>query len=129
AKAISMDQYIRAELDDVPNLLLDEREIRQLLLNLVNNALEAMCSSGEIVIKTFLEKENVVLAIKDQGQGIKREILDKLGKPFFTTKEQGTGLGLVVCNRIALRHKAEISIVTAASGTTFCVRFPIPVDK
>lgn len=125
-KAMSKDHYINLELGELPDLLLDQKEIRQLILNLVNNALEAMLSTGEVAIRTFIEKGKVVLAVQDQGQGIDRDLLDKLGTPFFTTKDQGTGLGLAVCYRIANRHNAKIDIETSSAGTTFYVRFPIP---
>jgi PAS domain S-box-containing protein len=124
-KAVSRDQHIRLELNDLPDLLLDIKEIRQLILNLVNNGMESMSSSGVVLIRTFVEKDTAVLAIKDNGQGINRDLLDKLGTPFLTTKEQGTGLGLAVCYRIATRHNAKIDIETSSNGTTFYVRFPI----
>ncbi|MEN6459924.1 MAG: PocR ligand-binding domain-containing protein [Syntrophomonas sp.] len=124
AQAQSRDQYVKLEQDDLPNLFLDKKEIRQLILNLVNNGLESMSAHGDVIIKTFMEEETVVLAIKDQGHGIDHELLKKLGTPFFTTKEQGTGLGLAVCYRIANRHNAKIDIETSSTGTTFYVRFP-----
>ncbi|PKM77250.1 MAG: hypothetical protein CVU90_08050 [Firmicutes bacterium HGW-Firmicutes-15] len=125
AKAMSKDQYIKLELHDLPDLLLDKKEIRQLILNLVNNGLESMASTGDVIIRTFMENENAILAIQDQGHGIDHELLDKLGTPFFTTKEHGTGLGLAVCYRIVARHNAKIDIATSSTGTTFYVRFPI----
>lgn len=128
AKATSKDQYIKLELDDLPDLLLDKKEIRQLIHNLVNNGMESMSASGEITIKTYTEKEKAVLAVTDQGHGIENHLLDKLGTPFFTTKEQGTGLGLPVCYRIATRHNAQIDIETGLTGTTFFVKFPYPTD-
>jgi len=127
ANAISQDKHIKLELHDLPDLLLDEKEIRQLILNLVNNGMESMSSTGDVTIRTVAEKENVVLAVEDQGHGIGHELLDKLGTPFFTTKEQGTGLGLAVCYRIAARHNAKIDLETGSTGTTFYVRFPIPI--
>ncbi|MDD3365210.1 MAG: PAS domain S-box protein [Syntrophomonas sp.] len=124
AKAMSKDQYIKVELDELPYLLLDKKEIRQLILNLVDNGMESMSSPGVVTIRTFMQKKKVVLAVQDQGHGIDCELLDKLGTPFFTTKEQGTGLGLAVCYRIASRHNAKINIETSSTGTTFYVRFP-----
>jgi PAS domain S-box-containing protein len=126
AKAMSQDQYIKLEMHDLPNLLLDNKEICQLILNLVNNGMESMSSAGEVTIRTFVEKEEVVLAVQDEGHGIESGLLDKLGTPFFTTKEQGTGLGLAVCYRIANRHNAKVDINTSSNGTTFYIRFPIP---
>jgi signal transduction histidine kinase len=85
-----------------------------------------MTSAGEVTIRTFVDNETVVLAVQDQGHGIEDTLMDKLGTPFFTTKDQGTGLGLAVCYRIANRHNAKIDITTGPTGTTFYVRFPIP---
>ncbi len=127
AKAMSKDQYIKLELHDLPHLLLDKKELRQLILNLVNNGLESMSWPGDVTIRTFSEKEEVVLVVQDEGNGIDLELLDKMGTPFFTTKEQGTGLGLAVCYRIAARHNAKIEIDTSSNGTTFYVKFPIPI--
>jgi len=126
-KAIGRDQNIKLELNDVPNLLLDKEEIHQLILNLVNNGLESMPLAGNVTINTFVENGKVVLAVKDEGYGIDPKIMDKLGIPFLTTKEQGTGLGLAVCYRIAARHNAVIDIETNSTGTTFYIRFSIPI--
>jgi PAS domain S-box-containing protein len=127
ARALILDHTIKLDLDEIPDLLLDKKEIRQLIFNMVNNGLESMHSSGEVKIKTFMEQGQVVLAVKDQGHGIDNKFMDRLGTPFFTTKEQGTGLGLAVCYRIAARHNAKIDIDTSTTGTTFYVRFSNPV--
>ena len=111
---------------DTPEINLDEKQIRQLVLNLVRNGIEAMSRYGELTIKTEQKKDRVVLSIKDRGNGIPPEVLEKLGTPFFTTKEKGTGLGLPVCYRIAESHNARIEIKTGKRGTTFMVIFPIP---
>jgi len=125
-KAISQEQSIKLELNDLPDLILDNEEIHQLILNLVDNGLESMPAGGEVTIRTFMEKKYIVLAVQDHGHGIATELLDRLGTPFFTTKEQGTGLGLPVCYRIAARYNAKIDIETSSTGTTFYVRFSIP---
>lgn len=125
AEAMSRDQYIKAELTELPDLYLDKKEIRQLILNLVKNGLEAMPSAGFVTIATFICNSSVVLAIKDQGSGIDINLLEKIGTPFLTTKEQGTGLGLAVCYRIANRHNAAIDFKTSSKGTTFYVNFPL----
>jgi len=126
AEAMSRDQYIKAELTGLPDLYLDEKEIRQLIINLVKNALEAMPAASFVTITTFLRENKVVLAIKDQGSGIDNKLLEKIGTPFLTTKEHGTGLGLAVCYRIANRHDATIDFETSGRGTTFYVNFPLP---
>lgn len=124
ANAIRLDKQIKLELKDLPDLPLDEKEIRQLIINLVNNGMESMPGSGDITIRTFIDDGYVIFAVQDQGQGIEHKLLDRLGTPFFTTKEQGTGLGLAVCYRIANRHNAKIEVDTSSAGTTFYVRFP-----
>ncbi len=63
------------------------------------------------------------MAVKDHGKGIDPEVLKKIGTPFFTTKDNGTGLGLAVCYSVAARHNAVITVDTGATGTTFYVRF------
>ncbi|MFX4263350.1 MEDS domain-containing protein [Pelotomaculum propionicicum] len=117
------DKYINLETQVVSDLLLDEKEIRQLVLNLVRNGLEAMSPGGKMEIRTYSEEDEVVLTVKDSGKGIEPEILEKIGIPFYTTKENGTGLGLAVCYSIASRHNAKIDIKTGTEGTTFSVRF------
>ncbi len=128
ADAYRRKQYILAELQHVPELLLDEKEIRQLILNLARNGLEAMPAGGKLVISTYTEDDCVVLAVRDQGTGIKPEVFKKVGTPFFTTKESGTGLGLAICHSIADRHNARINIETGNNGTTVFVRFALPAD-
>jgi PAS domain S-box-containing protein len=123
ADAAILDKHIIDELDEIPDLYLDEREIIQLILNLVRNGLEAMPLSGRVIIRTFQTEENVMLAVQDEGEGIAPEVLEKLGTPFITTKEQGTGLGLAVCYSIVARQKAKIEVQTSSAGTIFFVKF------
>lgn len=124
ADAFNRKNDVRMELEEIPELKFDQREIRQMILNLVRNGLEAMPYKGTLNLRTFVEEEDVILEVQDQGCGIDSEILDKLGNPFFTTKDNGTGLGLAICYRIAEKHNARISIKTSPSGTTFALHFP-----
>lgn len=128
ASAIEMGKEVELRLEADCNLLLDEKEIRQLVHNLVQNGLEAMSGCGKLVIGTHLEDNEVVLTVKDQGKGIESSIIEKIGTPFFTTKDYGTGLGLAVCYNIANRHNAKIDIKTGNNGTIFHVRFKINYD-
>lgn len=125
AEAFRLGHRLEAETGDVPDIQLDEKEIRQLILNLTRNALEAMKPGGQVTVSTYADSKGVVLAIKDTGPGIPDEVRSKLGTPFITTKENGTGLGLPVCYRIAQRHHAHIDISTGEQGTTFFVKFPL----
>lgn len=126
ADAMQFDKYINLQLEEIPELPLDDKEIRQLILNLVRNGLEAMSSGGNLAIRTYIEGQEMVLSVQDQGKGIEPDILEKIGTPFFTTKDSGTGLGLAVCYGIAARHNAVINIKTSPKGTTFLVMFKIP---
>ncbi|MCB5239193.1 response regulator [Niallia circulans] len=129
AEALLTGKKVNLQLDDCPELYLDEKEIRQLLLNLALNGLEAMDAEGILTIRTFCQEQYLVLEIIDSGTGIDEEILNKLGTPFFTTKDNGTGLGLAVCYRIAERHKARIKVKTSENGTRFSVYFEIVEGK
>jgi two-component system sporulation sensor kinase C len=120
---IDDDIHIKLELGDVPEILIDENDIRYMVINLVRNGFEAMPLGGELTICTKLEQKQVILSIKDQGVGISTHLLDEIGTPFVTTKNTGTGLGLPTCYRIAERHNANIDIKTNDKGTTFFVYF------
>ena len=123
ADAISVDKTIEFELNQIQSLSMDEKEIRQLILNLVRNGLEAMPAGKTLTLGTYTEADEVVLFVRDEGTGIEPELIEKIGTPFLTTKEKGTGLGLPVCFSIAARHNAQIQIDTDESGTTFYVKF------
>ncbi|MFZ3172339.1 MAG: PAS domain S-box protein [Carboxydocellales bacterium] len=125
ADTVKIEKRIYFEYGEIPDLLLNEKEIRQLIINLIYNGLEAMSPGGKLFIKTYTEDEAVVLAVQDQGTGIEPSILDKLGTPFLTTKDYGTGLGLAVSFGIAARHNAKINVETGPRGTTFYVHFAI----
>lgn len=111
------------ELHTVPDFILDEKEIKQLLLNLTRNAIDAMAGGGKLTISTATNDKKVILSVTDTGSGIPTNIMNSLGKPFITNKENGTGLGLAICFRIASRHQAKINVTTNNSGTIIQVVF------
>ena len=123
ADALLMGQQLEVSSSPIPDTVFDEPEIRQLILNLFRNAMEAMPLFGVVRIRTHATDDAVVLEVSDTGKGIPPEIMDKMGTPFFTTKETGTGLGLAVCYRVAHRHGAIIDIDSSPAGTTFSIRF------
>ncbi|GBF32029.1 sporulation kinase [Desulfocucumis palustris] len=125
ADAINAKMQLSVATENVPDTPLNEEEIRQLILNLVRNGLEAMPAGGILEIRTYSENGEVFLSVRDQGKGIEKEIIDKIGTPFFTTKDYGTGLGLATCYGIAARHNAVISLETGPGGTAFSVRFKV----
>ncbi|MDR3563743.1 MAG: ATP-binding protein [Negativicutes bacterium] len=128
-EALALEQGKRIEIATAragtPVILLDEKEIRQLIINLVKNAIDASVLGGTVAICLEDDREQLVLSVSDNGPGIPPEIMAKLGTPFLTTKPDGNGLGLPVCYRIAARHGASIAVHSDAGGTTFRVEFPL----
>lgn len=125
ADALRQDYFLELDIKNTPDLMLNHNEIRQLILNLCRNGLEAMTSGKKLTISTYSDHEHVLLAVKDEGNGINPDIMDKVGTPFFTTKDNGTGLGLGVCHGIAARHNATLEINSGYKGTTVLVKFKI----
>lgn len=125
ADAIKSDKQIILDMDDIPGLCIDGKEIHQLILNLVRNGIESMDPGGILTIRTINDEDKVILEIEDQGHGIAADVLDKLGTPFFTTKDLGTGLGLAICYTIAARNNAAIEVKSNRHGSIFSVVFQL----
>ena len=121
----------RIEVDaDVPDVLLDESQMRQALLNLIRNAREAMPKGGELSIAVRRAASGGVdLTIADTGTGIPEDVRPTIFDPFFTTKQRGTGLGLAVTREIVQTHRGEITCEPRPSGgTLFRIHLPNAVD-
>lgn len=112
-------------------LYLDIKQIKQVLVNIIKNAIEAIeevngPEKGSIHISTECNKGSAVIVIKDNGIGMKQETLEKLFDPFFSTKESGTGIGMTVCKKIIEDHLGKINVSsTINQGTTFRIDLPI----
>jgi signal transduction histidine kinase len=105
---------------------LDEDEIRQVLVNLMENACQAMISGGMLLVGTKTQGESVEVVIGDTGCGISVENVAKIFAPFFTTKSRGTGLGLAVVKKIIDRHQGTIKVDSkVGEGTRFTIRLPL----
>ena len=125
ADALNQDKELCLELEQVTAILGNENELRQLILNLARNGLEAMQGGSTLTVQTFESENYIILRVRDQGAGIDPMILEKLGTPFLTTKERGTGLGLAISQSIAVRHNASINYESGPTGTTVTVKFPV----
>lgn len=109
-----------------PTVFCEQNQLKQVLINIIKNAIEAMPNGGNIYINTAHDNNYVFIKIIDEGCGIPQEILSKLGEPFYTLKEKGTGLGLMVCHRIIEAHNGSINVQsTVGKGTTFEIKLPI----
>src|SRR5690625_228256 len=102
----------------------DKSRIKQVILNIIKNAIEAMHHPGDILINHITKDAYVEINIIDEGEGIPEEIIHKLDEPFFTTKESGTGLGLMISKEILKQHNATMHISqNETKGSTFQLRF------
>jgi signal transduction histidine kinase len=114
--------------DDVPPIFAYGSELNQAWTNLLDNAVDAMKGKGDIIIRTYKQKDNAIVEIEDNGPGIPKEIQSRIFDPFFTTKEpgKGTGLGLATTYGIITeKHRGEISVESRPGMTKFTVKLPI----
>jgi two-component system, NtrC family, sensor kinase len=111
---------------DLPEIALDESQLRQALLNLIRNAREAMPKGGEIVVSVARAGENVEICVDDTGAGVPEEVRATIFDPFFTTKQRGTGLGLAVTREIVEAHHGRIHCEPRPErGTRFRIELPV----
>jgi two-component system, NtrC family, sensor histidine kinase HydH len=111
---------------DLPPVNLDRDLFKQALLNLLLNAEQAMPEGGELTIQAGQEPGFVVLSLIDTGKGMTAEVLQKVFRPFFSTKVGGTGLGLATTRRIIHAHGGDISVLSEVGhGTKFTIRLPV----
>jgi len=106
----------------------DKNQIHQVIINLIINAADAMDKKGTLTIRTYRNKEKrkVYLEIADTGCGIDNEKISKIFDPFYTTKSDGSGIGLSICQRIIADHKGTIAVSqSAVGGAEFCIRIPV----
>jgi PAS domain S-box-containing protein len=127
-KAEIEDREIIVELfpsKEIPLVSLDRDQIRQALYNVIRNSFQAMGTNGKIRVATGCDDTHVWVSIGDTGGGIDPKAADKIFQPYFTTKEDGNGLGLLVVQRIVRAHGGEIELRSAAGkGLLFTIRLP-----
>jgi two-component system NtrC family sensor kinase len=119
--------------DHLPMIYSDPSLLRQVFLNLINNAMDAIQKGGEITIETEIgEGDSVEVKVGDTGTGIPKENLGKIFDPFFTTKPpgKGTGLGLSICHGIIEKLGGSISVASqVGKGTVFSIKLPLEIAK
>lgn len=118
---------LEMELDPAfPQLLLNPKEIKQMILNIARNGIDAMSPKGTLTIRTAYQENAGKLFISDTGCGISQENIGGIFDLFYTTKKNGTGIGLSVCASIIEKHAGKIEVRSALNiGTTFIVSFPL----
>ncbi|WP_160118372.1 ATP-binding protein [Bacillus sp. V59.32b] len=104
----------------------EEHQLKQVFLNMLKNAIEALPDGGNVHVSATSDKNYVTISIEDNGIGIPPEQIPKLGEPFYTTKETGNGLGLMVSFKIIDNHNGNMTVKSDVnSGTTFLITFPL----
>jgi signal transduction histidine kinase len=127
-------EVVRRLSSDLPKVWIDREQMKQVFMNLILNAIQAMKDGGSIVIATGLSakaeaeliREYVQIEIRDTGVGIPEENLEQIFDPFFTSKDEGSGLGLAVSHQIVQEHGGFVTVdSTVGKGTSFFVHLPI----
>jgi len=115
--------------DDLPSLLLDSDRLKQALINLLSNALDAMPTGGKLELVASRVGTEIHLVVRDSGAGIAAEQVALIFEPFYTSKGEGTGLGLSITHNIVTDHGGRIEVEsTPGQGTTFTLIFPLEAD-
>ncbi|WP_139490940.1 PAS domain S-box protein [Brevibacillus dissolubilis] len=115
---------------DLPLITCEENQLKQVFINILRNGIDSMADGGQIHIKVSTQAdERIVLHFIDQGCGIPEERIPKLGQPFYSTKEKGTGLGLMVSQKIIRDHQGTMNIASeVGKGTTVTITLPLVVS-
>ena len=114
---------------DLPRIPADEDRLKQVLLNLCNNAIQAMPKGGRLTLRTRTTPDWVTLEVVDTGEGIPPDRLNRVFTPFFTTRKEGNGLGLAICEKLVRDHGGRIQVEsTPGQGTAFRIELPLVVS-
>jgi signal transduction histidine kinase len=109
-----------------PDIFIDPQRVKEAIVNIISNAIQSITGRGSIYMRTYIERNDSVLEIRDTGRGIPGEDLAFIFNPFFTTKSSGTGLGLAITHRIIQEHNGRLEVESEVDkGTVFRVFMPI----
>ncbi|MEN8150935.1 MAG: ATP-binding protein [Planctomycetota bacterium] len=113
--------------EQLPKILVDRDAVKQVLMNLVLNAIQAMPDGGELMVRTALDAAGaVVLEVTDTGEGIPEELLEKIWDVYYSRRKTGTGMGLPTARRIVEEHDGDMTVVSEhGKGTRFTIRIPV----
>ncbi|WP_187274247.1 ATP-binding protein [Paenibacillus sp. N3.4] len=123
---LSNIQFVVNAENNLPHVSCEENQLKQAFINLIKNAIEAMPDGGQIDIDLRSEgADSVRIVFKDRGQGIENDVLARLGEPFYTTKEKGTGLGIMITYKIIEDHRGHLVVESkVGEGTVVSVTLP-----
>ena len=123
--------HVRTRLaHELPLTPIDPTQIQQVLLNLVKNAMQAMTRGGTLTLQTGEGSDGVWVSVSDTGGGIPQELLNRIFEPFYTTKKKGSGLGLMIVQRIVRAHGGRIELESQVGrGTSFRIWLPLHERK
>ena len=110
----------------LPRTPIDPAQIKQVLVNLIKNAMQAMTKGGALTLQTGEGRDGIWFSVGDTGGGIPQEKINRIFDPFFTTKKKGTGLGLMIVQRIVREHGGRIELESrVGQGTLFRIWLPL----
>ena len=118
--------------DNLPELTMNKNQIQQVIVNICNDAFDAMPDGGKLIIATRRVENRVEIEITDSGTGMTEDVKKHIFEPFFTTKEagKGTGLGLSLCYEIIQKHNGSIEVISELNkGTSFIIKLPVDQNR
>jgi two-component system sensor histidine kinase AtoS len=114
----------------LPAALAHEKQLQEVLMNIIRNSADAMPDGGLVFIRAFRDKNFLKIEVEDTGEGMSQNVLEKVFEPFFTTKQKGTGLGLAVCHTIIQEHGGDLRYKSKpGKGTTATIALPLTPRK
>ncbi|WP_312096940.1 PAS domain S-box protein [Niallia sp.] len=127
AQAVLQNVQFKKHYDKaIPMVYCEPNQMKKVFINIIKNAIEVLVDGGEIEVSIELKEDYFHIAIRDNGKGMSKEKLARIGEPFYTTKEKGTGLGLLVSYQIMEDHQGKVTVESELGiGTTFHLQLPI----
>ena len=123
-------QFIKKYEEEIPMIYCEPNQLKKVFINIIKNAIEVLEDGGEIEASMEVKQDYFHISIQDNGKGMSKEKLARIGEPFYTTKEKGTGLGLLVSYQIIEDHKGKVKVESELGiGTTFHLLLPININK
>jgi signal transduction histidine kinase len=125
----SVSRWTITQTSDLDYLYVDRIQVRQALRNLIANSIQAQSAGGTVDVRVHAEGAEAVITVTDSGPGIPADLAERIGDPFFTTRAEGTGLGLALVNSIAQLHGGHLHVHATAPGQRgahVSLHFPLP---